>query len=147
MEYVLTLRLLLAAKNLLPPMSLTVITLTLNDYPWKSSGTTLKTVTCIIGMTIIYINCILLLDGTIQTKEMKCNALNTFLQRKLNQMIQHPALFIDSLDQGSLDRSRDECKKLAEFIFSLEPLQYWDKEVYIVATHHRPMYVIALALD
>ncbi len=38
----LTLRPLLAAKNLLPPISLTVLTLTLKNYPWKPSGTILN---------------------------------------------------------------------------------------------------------
>ncbi len=38
----LTLRPLLAANNLLPPISLTALTLTPKNYPWKPSGTTLK---------------------------------------------------------------------------------------------------------
>ena len=41
LEYVLALRPLLAAKNLLPPPSLTVLTLTLKNYPWDLWRTTL----------------------------------------------------------------------------------------------------------
>ncbi len=40
LEYVLTLRPLLAAKNLLPPISLRVLTLTLKNYLKQPSGTT-----------------------------------------------------------------------------------------------------------
>ncbi len=40
-SYVRTLRPLLAAKFFLPPISLTVLSLTPKNYPWKPSGTTL----------------------------------------------------------------------------------------------------------
>ncbi len=44
LEYTIPLRLLLAAKNHLPPSSLTVSTLTSKKYPWDPPGTTLNTV-------------------------------------------------------------------------------------------------------
>ena len=47
LEYVLTLSPLLAAKNLLPPISLTVLTVTPKNYPWKPSGTTLNFIKCV----------------------------------------------------------------------------------------------------